>query len=137
MGYVDRALVSGESVLHEARFHWLDKLTAGCLCLVVVGLPWVLSMWTTEVVVTTRRVIYKRGWIARRTEELGLRRIEEVNLRQGIAGRLLGYGRVYIQGMGGSDIALPSLADPMGFKHALQEAQVQAERVASAVPGRE
>ena len=31
--------------------------------------------------ITNRRFIYKRGWIARKTEEMSLHRIEEVNLR--------------------------------------------------------
>ena len=128
MSYVKSALVSGESVRYEAHFHWADKLTALILCPVLIGVFWIVSMWSTEMAVTNRRLMYKRGLIARKTEEIGLHRIEEVNLRQGIMGRILGYGKIQVQGMGGGDIILPSIGSPMRFKRELQEAQAQAER---------
>ena len=127
MSYVDSALVSGESVVYAGRFHWTDKLAALLLCFVGIGILLWIRIWTTEMAITDRRLIYKRGWIFRTTEELSLRRIEEVNLRQSILGRIFGYGTVQVQGMGGSDIRLPTMADPMRFKRELQEAQVGAE----------
>jgi len=128
VSYVKDALVSGEAILYRGRFHWLEKATAIALSLVLIGLIYIIRMWTTEIVVTNRRLIHKRGWIARKTEELSLARIEEVNLRQGIVGRILGYGRVHVRGMGGGDIDLPTLAKPMRLKRELQEAQARAER---------
>ncbi len=127
MSYVKSALVTGEQIQYEGHFHWTDKLTALILCCVVVGIFWVISMWATEMAVTNRRLIYKRGWIARKTEELGLQRIGEVNLTQGILGRILNYGKVQVRGLGGGDIMLPKMRSPLGFKKALQEAQAQAE----------
>ena len=127
MSYVNSALVTGEQVLYEGHFHRTDKLHALLWCFVGVGLIWVIWMWSTEMVVTNRRVIYKRGWIARKTEEMSLRRVEEVNLRQGILGRILIYGKVQIQGTGGSAIHLPRIGAPMRFKRELQEAQARVE----------
>ena len=134
MSYVRKSLVSGERVIYQARFHWLEKLMAFVACFAILGIIWVVRMWTTEIAVTNRRLIFKRGWIARKAEEMSLRRIEEVNLRQSIPGRLLGYGKVLCQGTGGSDILLPTISDPMRFKKELQEAQANAERQSS--PGR-
>ena len=127
MGYTERALVSGEHVLHKGHFHWTEKVAALILCCVVVGVFLVIRIWSTEMAVTSRRLIYKRGWIARKTDELSLHRIEEVNLRQGVLGRILNYGKVHVQGMGGGDILLPTMGRPMLFKQRLQEAQVKAE----------
>ena len=127
MGYAKKALVSGEQVLYMGHFHWTQKVAALVLCCVGVGIIWVIYMWSTEMAVTSRRLIYKRGWIARRTDELSLHRIEEVNLQQGFFGRLLSYGKVHVQGMGGGDILLPAMGSPMRFKRRLQEAQVSAE----------
>ena len=131
MSYVSRALVDGEQVQYKGHFHWMAKFFAFLLCFVVLGLIWVIAMWSTEMAVTNRRLIVKRGWIARRTEELSLHRIEEVNLRQGVFGRILGYGKVQVQGMGGGDIALPTIGSPMRFKRELQQAQARAERRAN------
>ena len=128
MSYVKSTLVTGEQIQYEGHFHWMDRLVAWILFPVGVGIFLIISMRTTEMAVTNRRLIYKRGWIARKTEELGLQRIGEVNLIQGILGRLLNYGKVQVRGLGGGDIALPKMGSPMRFKRALQEAQAQAEK---------
>lgn len=129
MNYVRKSLVTGERIVHEGRFHWTCKLAAVFwLLLVVPGLIMLVRIWTTEIAVTNRRLIYKRGWIARKTDEINLNRIEEVNLEQGVLGRMLGYGKVFCQGTGAGEIDLPTMADPLRFKRALQEAQVLAER---------
>jgi len=43
--------------------------------------------------VTNQRLIFKRGLLWRSTQELQLRAIEEVNLEQGLVGRLLNFWR--------------------------------------------
>ena len=58
---------------------------------------------------------------------MSLHRIEEVNLWQSILGRIFGYGRVQVQGMGGGDIRLPDIGSPMRFKRELDEAKAWAE----------
>ena len=130
MSYITKTLVTGEKIQYEAHFHWVDKFAALVGCLLIVGIFWIIAMWSTEMAITNRRVIYKRGWIARRTEEMSLHRIEEVNLRQSILGRILGYGKVQVRGMGGGDITFPTLLNigsPLRFKRTLDEAKAQAE----------
>lgn len=90
----------------------------GLLSFVTVMLP----IWTTEIGVTTQRFIYKRGLIWRSSQELQLRSIEEVNLEQGLMGRLFNFGRVTLHGTGVGDIKLPSLAEPVVLQRAIQEA---------------
>ena len=128
MGYVSKSLVTGEHIVYEGRFHWSYKLSALVwLVLILPGLIMLIYMWSTEIAITNRRLIYKRGWIARRTDEINLNRIEEVNLKQGLLGRVLGYGKVVCKGTGSGDIDLPVIGAPMQFKRALQEAQAQSE----------
>ncbi|HKJ73991.1 MAG TPA: PH domain-containing protein, partial [Alphaproteobacteria bacterium] len=92
MGYVEQTLAEGEVIVHRARFHWL--YTAGAILwlvflgILVIGVFMFFKMmirkWTTEIVVTNRRLIYKLGWISRDSEEFSLSRIEEINLDQSI-----------------------------------------------------
>jgi len=83
-----------------------------------------LHKWTTEIAVTDRRVVYKSGFIARRTHELPVAKLEEVNLNQSILGRLFGYGRLAISGTGGDTaLQLPEIDDPIGFRRAIAEAR--------------
>jgi hypothetical protein len=80
------------------------------------------------------RFILKRGWLRRATDELQLTSIEEVNLDQSVLGRLLGYGRLVLHGTGVNDIKLPSLADPVGLRRALQEGMGAAKATGVVAP---
>ena len=78
---------------------------------------------TTEIAVTSNRLIYKRGLIARYVGEIAIDRIEGVNFLQGILGRMLNYGRVVVRGMGVGEVVLPPIADPVLFRTAIEKAK--------------
>ena len=82
-----------------------------------------LSSWferaTTEIVVTDKRIIHKRGWIARRTEEMNITKVETVDVAQNVAGRMLNYGTVLIRGTGGSWEPLRRVAAPLTLRNAI------------------
>ena len=70
----------------------------------IISLKMMINKWTTERALTNTRYIQKIGWIARSTEEISISKIEEVDLKQSIIGRLLGYGSVSISGTGSGHI---------------------------------
>lgn len=78
---------------------------------------------TTEIAITTDRLVYKRGLIARHVGELSIDRVEGVTVSQGILGRMFGYGRVVVRGMGVGEVLLPPIDAPVDFRRAVQEAQ--------------
>ena len=66
----------------------------------------------------------KTGWIARSTEEIAHRRIEEVKLDQGILGRILGYGKLTVQGTDNAKIATHGyVRKPLELRKAILAAQ--------------
>ena len=71
-----------------------------------------VPIWTTEIGVTSDRVIVKRCFLARHTDEIQLSAIEEINVDQGLFGRILGFGRVTLQGTGDDDVDIPAIASP-------------------------
>ncbi|MCK6418318.1 MAG: PH domain-containing protein [Alphaproteobacteria bacterium] len=79
---------------------------------------------TTEIAVTNRRLIYKRGLVARAVNEIRTENIESVNVTQGILGRLLDYGSLDVRGTGVGDINLPPIEHPIAFKMALDRARM-------------
>ena len=83
---------------------------------------------TTEIGVTDVRLVYKRGLVARAVGEINIDRIEGVNVLQGIMGRLFGYGRVMVRGMGVGEVVLPPLAQPIRFKKAIEKARSIAKK---------
>ena len=56
--------------------------------------------WTTEIAVTDRRVVLKRGFIRRHTVEMNMQKVESVDVDQTQLGRLFDYGTVTIRGTG-------------------------------------
>ena len=78
---------------------------------------------TTEIAVTTSRLIYKRGLVARYVGEISIDRIEGVNVLQGFWGRIFDYGRVVVRGMGVGEVILPPLARPIIFRKAIEKAR--------------
>jgi len=87
---------------------------------------------TTEIAITTERLVYKKGLIARHVGELNIDRIEGVSVRQDILGRLFGFGRVCIRGMGVGEVMLPSIEAPIEFRRAIQEAKAILDKHATA-----
>ena len=80
-----------------------------------------IKKWTTEIVLTNDRFVFKKGWISRSTEEFALQRLEEVNLHQSILGRIFDYGKLTISGVGVGVIEIPAIDSPLEFRKALKE----------------
>lgn len=78
---------------------------------------------TTEICITTDRLILKRGIIARHVDEISVDRIEGVNVIQGILGRLMDFGLVIVRGMGVGEVMLPPIEDPVGFRKSIERAR--------------
>jgi uncharacterized membrane protein YdbT with pleckstrin-like domain len=129
--YVDRTLAPGERILRRGRFPntlwlvaWLALLVLG---IVLVGIfifaVSAVKMLTTEFAVTDRRVILKRGFFRLDTSELAVGSIESVSVHQGFFGLIFGFGRISITGTGDSQILFPPMADPVGFRSAIEAAR--------------
>jgi uncharacterized membrane protein YdbT with pleckstrin-like domain len=123
--YVDEVLQPGERVLYRASLHWIiywqgallwafaaalylatsngflhfTALVGFAVGLLLILRSW-FRWWITEVAVTDRRVIYKRGFIARTTAEMHMDKIESVRIDQSVLGRILDYGHVTVVGTG-------------------------------------
>lgn len=78
---------------------------------------------TTEIVITNKRLVYKRGLVARYVGEMNIDRIEGVNVLQGIVGRIFNYGRVMVRGMGVGEIVLPPIENPLLFRRKIEKAR--------------
>ncbi|HTJ56760.1 MAG TPA: PH domain-containing protein [Devosiaceae bacterium] len=149
MSYLDRILQQGEQVLVTGKKHWIIyapgavimvvagvieglkgflpgmdglidilALLVAVLALIVLFREW-FEQWTTEIVVTNRRVIYKRGFISRYTREMNMEKIESVGVDQPLLGRLLNYGTVDVRGTGTGLEQLRGIADPLQLRNAI------------------
>jgi uncharacterized membrane protein YdbT with pleckstrin-like domain len=96
-------------------------LPQGLLAVGAVGtiITW-LRAWirrvSTELAVTDRRVIFKRGLIRRHTVEMNMDKVESVDVDQSILGRIFNYGDVTVRGTGASIEPLRMIGDPLHFR---------------------
>lgn len=126
--YIEKSLTTGEHIICRGRFHWLRWVIAwaalilfGWLIVSVIAFAWMASrMLTTDFGVTNRRVVLKRGFFTRTTEEIASESVESVELRQGFFGRLFNYGALRVSGTGEAEIAMPEMADPIEFRAAVE-----------------
>ncbi|HEX3281038.1 MAG TPA: PH domain-containing protein [Pyrinomonadaceae bacterium] len=147
MSYVQSVLQPGEHVRHTAKLHWImywpglafvltalaafvfaerqDRTSALLIylagVLAIVGLIFLLRewfvQWTTEIAVTDRRVIYKTGFISRRTNEMHIDKVESVQVDQPVLGRILDYGHVTFLGTGEGFETLRRVAAPIELRN--------------------
>lgn len=154
--YTAATLQADERPLHKTTIHWMVLLVpclAALFALILIGpiamvASWkgqtwvwlllvipvaiiasaVLTVKTSELVITDRRVLIKVGFVRRQTFEMFISRIESVAVAQGMMGRFFNYGTVEIRGTGGSAESFATIVAPLQFRDAIQLVQSQSER---------
>jgi len=117
--YVDKHLISNESVAYETKLHWVIFFSLKSIFTLTIT-AW-LERWLSEYVITNRRIIIKTGFIARRTFEMNLSKIESVNVDQSVMGRIFNFGSITIIGSGGTRETFHNIAKPLRFRKEFQE----------------
>jgi uncharacterized membrane protein YdbT with pleckstrin-like domain len=75
-----------------------------------------ITRWTTELGITTKRVIAKFGLIRRDTVELNHSKVESFIVVQSILGRIFDFGTLVIQGTGGGQTPIQGVDSPLTFR---------------------
>lgn len=147
--YVESVLIPGETIVTRSRLHWIvfapaiglfcaaaflriaigavepSATVAGWIGLIVAAMGAVSLLGTavtrasTEIAVTTKRVIHKRGLVWRKSMEMNVEKVESVDVDQSILGRMLGYGTITIKGTGSASEPLTGIEDPLRFRSAI------------------
>lgn len=85
-----------------------------------------LKEWSTEVALTTSRVIYKTGLFFVEVEEIEISEIRAEHVHHGLFGALLGYGTIMLDSRFVGDIHLPAIRRPYRFLRAIHKIRAQA-----------
>lgn len=131
LGYVSKHLFKGEQIIHEGRFHWVDKIRPWLflvlLGIIVIGIFMfvvdLVRIQTTEFAVTSRRVVMKTGFLRARVIEITLDSIEGSRIKQGPLGRIFGFGELELEGRGDSKIEFPRMVKPDVFRAQIEIAR--------------
>ncbi len=146
MAYIDHVLEPGETVRWRASvswttYAWAIALAACGVAALVVGavepgaayfggfvavifaaaavvafIPAWFRRWTTEIAITDRRIIVKRGLFRRRTIEMNMQKVESVDVDQSLLGRLFDYGDVTFRGTGATLEVLHRIDAPLKLR---------------------
>lgn len=111
-------------------------LAAGAVALVFLGMTLIklMILRSHEYVLTNRRVVLEEGILSRRSMDASLGKINNVEHRQTLWGRLLGYGDVEIDTASETGTTrFISINRPLDFKRAILGA-VESYRVAGGAP---
>ncbi len=155
MGYIEKNLVPGETVVYKTRLHWIvmiwllvegvlvgalglamciggyvergapgGLIVGGLVCLAVAGAlvaTGVIRRGATEIAVSNKRVLIKRGLLSRNSIEVLLPKVESINVHESAFGRMLGYGDVILRGTGGTFETFTRIARPNEFRRQVQQ----------------
>ncbi len=137
MSYIDSNLIGKEEVLYRGKVTLLALIpwviwglivatfTLGFgLLLIPLGY---LVLRSNEAGITNKRLIAKAGLIKRDTVEIPIKKVSSLQIKQGIAGRIFGYGSLVISDTGSSHAPIRFIKDPMRFRQRFFEAQEAAE----------
>ena len=125
MSYIESAVLPNEQVIYQARVSWWSQfalVSLGILALPFKGLGLIpllaafIIYKSTELAITDKRVVAKYGFIMRDTVELPLRKVESIQVKQGIFGRIFGYGTVIVSGAGNPMAKIKNVRDPLRFR---------------------
>jgi uncharacterized membrane protein YdbT with pleckstrin-like domain len=151
MAYPTNLLAEGEVIRHETGLHWVALLreivlTVVFLILIIVLLAatsfpgWVYlllivgwaaasikgvsAFFSTDLVVTNRRLIFRQGILSKKGYEIAIDRIQDIGFQQSALQRMVGSGDLMVES-GGSDArtALRNVPDPLGLKQAITQAR--------------
>ena len=143
MGYIDKNLMDGEKIIYRTKLHWIvflgpaisfvlgvilmfdRKAAPGGAIFFFIAIIWVIaaiiSRATSEFGISDKRVLIKVGWISRNSLETLLTKVEGIQVKQGILGRILNYGTIVISGTGGTHNPFKKITDPITFRKIAQE----------------
>lgn len=138
MSYVQSVIRPDEIVIAQAKTHWfiyagpifwlvlslslMRTLPVLAAILLIFSIYQIFRAWlysySTELAVTSKRVISKFGFIRRNTIELRNEKVESLHVKQGIFGRIFDFGSIVITGSGGTNAPIPYIASPLKFRSA-------------------
>ena len=116
MSYIKKTLISDEKIVATFKLHWIVYLKYILFWWLFFPIIWLIQALFIEYALTTKRVVSKEGVISRNTEEMRLAKAETIEVKQGILGRILGYGTVIVTGTGSSYVAFKTVTDPLKVK---------------------
>lgn len=96
---------------------------------------YIAKVLTTEIGLSSRRIIYKRGWLFVNVQEIDIEEIRGENMDMGYFGRILNYAYISLDCRFIGDVRLPAMENPTLFLKALHKMRTEVTDTVSLVVG--
>jgi uncharacterized membrane protein YdbT with pleckstrin-like domain len=144
MSYIDKNLIANEKIIFRTRKHFIIFLgpivwaILAIVCLLsgqpiimkiaiapgiaalVTGINQLLLYYSSDFVITDRRLFMKEGIFFRHSNETRLTTVANVNIQQNLLGQILNYGTVTINSFGGERDPFSMISRPIEFRKQLE-----------------
>jgi uncharacterized membrane protein YdbT with pleckstrin-like domain len=150
MAYPEELLSRGEEIVKETRQHWIALqneilLTLALVAVWVIFIPtldffadewiwwgafaaWIVLVFkgvtdyfTTQLVLTNKKVVYRRGLISKVGYEIPVERIQDVGFRQRPLQRMVNAGDLLVDSATDAKTVIEDVAGPIEFKNQLND----------------
>ncbi|MCD6048247.1 MAG: hypothetical protein K0S08_1894 [Gammaproteobacteria bacterium] len=139
MSNIDASLMPSEQWLDQSELHWIIFVWPVFVSIAItffmlhqhflfllnyVGIAIIIYLFAdvlirymgTAYALSTGRVILQRGLFFRRTWDVPLTRVESVQMQQSLLGKILGYGDIIVNGVGGDQLVFSTIENPQSFR---------------------
>jgi len=116
-------LVFAMDVSSAELFYGWWFVGAAALSGVLVLVGHIVTLVTTEIVVTNYRFVHKVGLFNLRAKEVSLNQIEEISISQSLWGRMFNYGHIVMRGTGVGVIELSNIDGPITLRRIIEDAR--------------
>ncbi len=110
---INKILVPGETVIYRPKLHWFAYWSFGNIT----------RNLTTSIFLSNKRFFYGHGLLRRHTHELVIGKIETINVRETLMGRIFGYGAVEVSGTGAGTLVMDYVRRPFELQRQLRSVQ--------------
>jgi membrane protein YdbS with pleckstrin-like domain len=106
---------------------WLLTLSPCVLIVAALFLVTWFAYSKSEVKLTNRRLLFRTGFLSRRSGEVPLENVESIFISEPLLGRICGYGTVTVTTVGGASFCLSFIGYPQSVHSTLQMAVLNAK----------
>jgi uncharacterized membrane protein YdbT with pleckstrin-like domain len=140
MGYIDANLMEGEKLVYRTKLHpAVLMFPMLCIAIALVVVPpalfgpyvaFIPAVWlavalanhgVSELGITNKRLLLKRGYLPKRVLDSPLEKIEGIKVTQSALSKKIGYGTVIVRGKDGSSHSFSEINHPLEFARMVEE----------------
>ncbi len=115
--------------LEPGLFGWITTVGG-----VYIFLRQLIKYWSTDILVTTKRLLYKHGFINVKIDATGIDDILGAHVDQGWFGQFFGYGKLHLDCRFIDDAYIPYAKNPYGIMRAIDKIRSQMQHGGSEHP---